>query len=166
MTAIDRAMQGSAQAPLTARQRQRLMGRFIVPAWKDAVDKGLTGESLNEWRVEEQFKACHKSSLRACVQADYARICAHFLRLRGQTEQAREYDLRSACGNSAVARHKLCEAMADARDVIERPEDYAAAISGSKFKTRDLGRLTEKQLWVLVFDLRRAAQRRRKAGRP
>jgi hypothetical protein len=163
-TAIERAMLGAQTAPLSKRQRQRLMARFVVPAWVAHRKAGLAGEDLEDWRREEQFKACHKTHLRAATQADWPLLCGHFLRLLGRVEEARGYELRSAGGSLAVARHKLREALAAAAPVIEQPEAYAAAICRSKFKTRNLADLSARQVWVLVFDMRRAAQKRRAVG--
>jgi hypothetical protein len=162
-TAIDRAMAGSARAPLAPWQRQRLMARYIVPAWNLRRAQGLTSEPLDAWRREEQFKACGKESLRDCTQQDWNLLCAHFLRMQGRVEKASTHEVKARTGNLAVARHKLEEAMTYAKDVIERPQDYIETISNCKFKTRDLDALSERQIWTLVFDLRRAAQKRRAA---
>ena len=161
MDRIDKAMRGSEQAPLTTGQRRLLMARLVVPAWKHMRAKGLAGDNLEDWRREEQFKACHKESLRAAVQADYPRLRAHFLRLLGRVEESRQWDRRAMGGNLDVARAKLRQALADAGPVLGDARAYAAAISRSKFKTLDMDSLTSRQVWVLVFDLRRACQKKR-----
>lgn len=163
-TAIERAMNGAETAPLTKKQRQLLMARYVVRAWNALRKVGLAGDDLEAWRREENFKACHKTHLRAATQADWPLLCAHFLRLVGRTEEARAWELRSAGGGLAVARQKLRQAMAETQDVIERPDLYAAAIARSKFNTLDLASLSARQTWVLVFDLRRGAQKRRAHG--
>lgn len=161
MNHIDRAMTGSEQAPLTRLQRRRLMARLVVPAWKAMRSKGLAGDNLEEWRREEQFKACHKTHLRACVQADYPPLCAHFLRLSGKAEEARAWDRRGMTRNLDVAREKLRRAMEEAAQALGDARAYAEAICRSKFKTSDPDSLSTRQVWVLVFDLRRACQKKR-----
>lgn len=161
MDRIDQAMRGADLAPLTTMQRRLLMARLVVPAWKAMRAKGLAGESLEDWRREEQFKACHKEHLRACTQEDYPRLRAHFLRLLGRVEESRQWERRSLGGNLDVARVKLRQALAEAGPVLGDARAYAAAICRSKFKTTDMDALTSRQVWVLVFDLRRACQKKR-----
>jgi len=160
---IERAMAGSAAAPLTKSQRQRLMARYIVPAYARRQAAGMVGpsETLEAFRREEQYKACHKEHLTCCLQADYPLLVGHFLRLLDRPREAARWELKGLSGQPAVALRKLREACAEARDVIEDPAGYAAAICRAKFKTSDVASLGERQLWCLVFDVRRAAQKRR-----
>lgn len=161
-TALDAAVAGSEQAGLTKLQRRRLVGRLIRPAYERRRAAGLAGDDFDDWRHEEQFKACHKQFLRSCVQEDWPRLMAHFLRILGRVDEARRYERRSAVGNIGVARYHLRQALEAAGDVIERPDAYAAAIARSRYKTGNLNELTARQIWGLVFDLRRSAARRRK----
>jgi hypothetical protein len=63
-----------------------------------------------------------------------------------------------------MALHKLHAELASAADVIKRPHDYVAAIAAARFKTSLIETdLAANQIWNLVFDIRRAAQRRRSA---
>lgn len=165
MDSIDRAMRGSSQAPLSKEQRRLLMARLIVPAWNVMRVRGLAGDDLENWRREEQFKACHQDYLRSATQADYPKLAAHFMRLLGRIDDARRWDLKAAGGNMAVARHKLREAIAEAAPTLGDAGAYAAMIARCKFKTADFDALTSRQIWVLVFDIRRAAQKRRHAGK-
>lgn len=161
---IDRAMAGSGAAALTKEQRRRMVARYIVPAWKHQRSLGLAGEDMEAWRREEQWKACRKEYLRAATQADWAPLCAHFLRLAGNVAAGNRQDLRGRCQGIHVALWHLRQAMDHARGTIERPEEYCAAIAKARFKTRDVKSLSERQVWGLVFDMRRAAQRRRKVN--
>jgi hypothetical protein len=68
---------------------------------------------------------------------------------------------RSMGDDRRRAQAVLRKALDEARDVIERPEDYAQTIAGCKYKAR-LEALSPKQMWTIVFDVRRAAQQRRK----
>jgi len=163
MNALDRAVAGSAGAPLTSHQRQQMCA-LAHEAWTAKFRAGHAGADFEAWRHEEQFKACHKESLRAATQADWPRLRAHFLRLLGRVEQARALEQRSATGNRPVAWGKLQQTAREVADVIERPLDYAGRIAAARFK-RPLTQLNERELWTLVFDLRRNAQRRRAARR-
>ena len=94
------------------------------------------------------------------MQADYPRLRAHYLRLLGRVDESRVWDRRALGRNLDVARAKLSQALAEAGPVLGDARAYAAAICRSKFKG-DLESLTSRQVWVLVFDLRRAAQKKR-----
>ena len=159
-TAIDKAMQGSASAPLNSEQRRRLMGWLIVPAHHKRVADGLTAEDLDAWRHEEIFKACGRGGLRACTQADYPRLMAHFLRILGRADAARAWDLRASCGGAAVARLKLRTEMDKARATIGDVESYVGAICRRQFGC-DVRNATEKQTWSLYFTLRNRSRRKR-----
>ncbi len=161
-TALDAAVLGSEMAGLSREQRRLLIGRLIRPAYERRRAAGLAGDDFDAWRHEEQFKACHKQFLRSCVQEDWPRLKGHFLRMLGRLDEARECERGAAAGNIGVARYHLRKACAAAADAIERPEDYARAIARSRYKTADLNALSCRQVWGLVFDLRRAAARRRK----
>jgi hypothetical protein len=65
-----------------------------------------------------------------------------------------------------MALHKLHAELANASDVIKRPHDYVAKIAAARFKTSLIETdLAANQIWNLVFDIRRAAQKRRAARR-
>lgn len=163
--AIDKAMYGSEQAPLSKEQRRLLVARYVVPAYQRRLADGLTGEPMEDWRHEEQFKACGKTLLRECVQKDWLPLTAHFLRIRGRIHEADTALSRTLSGQLAVARQKLREACMYASDVIEHPAQYVRSIAAARYKTPNMLDLTERQIWVLVFDLRRNAQHRRKRAK-
>ena len=154
MNAIDRAIAGSTAGPLTAHQRQWLMGHLVAPAWKARTAAGLTRESLEDWRHEENFKACHKTHLRTATQADWSLLCGHYLRMLGRTGEARATETRGACGSHAVARHKLREAIAEAAPALGNAAGYAAAIARRQYGTADVTALSARQCWSLVYTLR------------
>ena len=168
-SALDRAVSGAAGAPLSAQQRQRLCA-LASRAWKQRCAQGLAAAPVagvvdpglfERFRHEENFKSCHKEHLRACTQADWPALKAHYLRLLGDREQARRLELRQATQGAAMALAKLRAEAERAGDVIARPFDYVGAIARARFKL-PLEQLGAKQIWTLVFDLRRNAQRRRK----
>ena len=175
MNGIDRAMAGASGAPLSKRQKRDVC-MLADLAWQHAgrpyydADAYETqdpialapAEALELWRHEEQARACGKKHLTACTQRDFPWLMAHFLRAAGQNVIARQYEVGAALDPLRQARAKLEATMAEVAGAIERPREYAAAIARCKFKTTDLEALSPRQVWVLVFDLRRAAQRRRK----
>jgi hypothetical protein len=139
------------------------MGRLVAPAWKARTAAGLTRESLEDWRREENFKACHKTHLRTATQADWTLLCGHYLRLLGRTTEARATETRGACGSLAVAWHKLCEAIAEAAPALGNAQGYAAAIARRQYGTADLRALSARQCWSLVYTLRNRARSKRRA---
>lgn len=163
MNAADRAVAGSASAPLTKDQRSLMMRRFVLPAWRRRQNEGLAGEDLEEWRREEQFKACHRTHLRSCTQADWPLLCGHFLRVMGRLDEARRMETRALTGNLPVARRKLEEALREAGPALGDARAYAAAIARRQFK-RGLDELTERQVWCLVFTVRNRARGKARKG--
>jgi len=177
---LARAAQGAALAPLSKEQRVRLarLGRKVFDLQRRA---GMVTDAVpyDDWRHQHCMMTVERRGLRECRNEDYQVLRAHF------TEQAaaawdvlgqprRAASMRRQAGGLLVnaeteprqwAQHKLRHEMEEARDVIEQPERYVASIARARFKTTDFGELSEKQLWVLVFDIRRSAQRRRRKGR-
>lgn len=134
----------------------------MAPAWKARTAAGWTRESLDDWRREENFKACQKTHLRAATQADWTLLCGHYLRMLGRTGEARATETRGACGSLAVARHKLREAIADAASALGNARGYAAAIARRQYGTADLDTLSARQCWSLVYTLRNRSRSKRR----
>ena len=60
----------------------------------------------------------------------------------------------------------LMNTLGQTADCIENPKGYCISIAENKFKTGELETLSARQLWALVYDMRRnAASRRKKAAR-
>ena len=157
---IDRAMSGAAGAPLSNTQKRRICQAARL-AFGAQHARGLAGGDFDAWRHEEQFKACHHEHLTTATNAHYPALMARFLWLAGRPEAARRMQEQAALDPRRIAEAKFEQALAEAEREIDRPREYAVAIARCKFKTMDLDDLTPRQLWVLVFDLRRAAQKRR-----
>ena len=84
---------------------------------------------------------------------------------KGSGEARREeayWFSRTIGDQTRVALWKLRQECQAAQDVIDNPRGYVAAISKNRFKTPAIETLSERQLWSLIFDLRRNAQRRRR----
>ncbi|HMO99648.1 MAG TPA: hypothetical protein PKE26_11110 [Kiritimatiellia bacterium] len=158
---IDRAVRGSELVGLTREQKKRL-----VMLARAAYDRAgcREGQSFEDWRHEQQLEACGLSSLRVATQRDFRAIRGHFRAIAGDKVGAFRDFVTSETGDASFALAKLRHECEAAGDVIERPVEYVQSISRSRFKTSDLKSLSSKQVWGLVFDLRRAAQRRRKNG--
>lgn len=164
-TIIISCIEGAARAPLTSEQRQKL----AILA-RHAFERAMEGHALpcpcfDVWR-HEQIRLCtERAGIRECRQEDYDVVKAHFLRLIGQPAMAQRMQDRADVEPRRQALGKLRNECAAAADVIDHAEAYVAAIARARFKTRAIDDLNEKQIWGLVFDLRRNAQRRRAKGR-
>jgi len=155
---------GAAGAPLTNKQK-RVIAMLARKAWEHYGRPGATTgnatAAFEAWRHMQDGEACGKQSLRAAVNGDYLALKAHYLMILGQTERAETLQARSACEPERWARAKLRQECREVADVIERPLAYVASIARCKFKTADLESLSRRQVWTLIFDIRRAAQKRR-----
>ena len=111
---------------------------------------------FDAWRHRETARiADGEASLRRCIsERHYLRLLAHFNDLAGQGGEALRALLRHAEEARIVIFFKLQQALAQKG----LDEGYAAHIARCKFK-KPLGDCTEKQLWVLFFDVRRAKAR-------
>ncbi len=156
---IDRAVRGSELAGLTKEQKKRL-----VMLARAAYDRAgcREGQSFEDWRHEQQVAACGLSSLVCATQKDFRALRGHFRAIAGDKVGALRDFVAHETGDASFALAKLKHECEAAGDVIARPVEYVQSISRSRFKTSDLKSLGTKQVWGLVFDLRRAAQRRRK----
>ena len=67
---------------------------------------------------------------------------------------------RAATDSLRQAMAKLRMELDRARDIIDNPEAYVATIARCRFKCPTID-LSEKQIWMLIFDIWRNASRRR-----
>lgn len=156
---IDRAVRGSELAPLKNEQKAT-----ICILAREAYDKigHFSGDDYDTWRHDQQHTACGRSSLCAATQKDYRAIRGHFLALLGRKKAAFKDFVAAETGDAGFVLAKLRHECRNAQDVIEAPMEYVTTIARSRFKSTDLSSLSAKQLWSLVFDIRRNAQRRRR----
>jgi hypothetical protein len=124
----------------------------------------LSPDSFDHWRHQQCVQVVERPGLTACRQEDFAPLKAHFLRLIGQEAMANRMQARAEMEPRRVALHRLEAEYGAVRDVIDRPAEYVFSIARARYKCGDLAELSEKQLWTLVFDLRRNAQRRRETS--
>jgi len=165
MNALDRAIDGAALAPLDNEQKRSLilLARRAYRRYETATPEDER-RSFEDWRRREQKIAVERDSLRASTNEDFRYLKAHFLRLCGDAVAADRLATSARLEPRQWARKKLEKECAAAADVIARPVEYVSSIARARFKVPDLDALAEKQLWILVFDVRRNAQRRRKTA--
>lgn len=156
---IDRSVRGCELAPLTNDQKATIC--ILAQEGYDRVGR-LTGEEFDSWRHAQQEIACGRASLCTATQKDYLALRGHFRALAGHTRSALRDFVASETNDSGYARKKLRHECRAAEDVIADPENYVRSIARNRFKTGDLEALSSKQIWSLVFDIRRNAQRRRR----
>lgn len=158
MNALDRAEAGAANTPLSAGQK-----RDLILLARRAWEKAGALESFDAWRHRQILLCVERPGLRACTNADYGYVSAHFLALVGQADFAHRQRDRADANDRTMALAKLDAELDAAADVIENGAAYVAAIARARFKTTLIRTdLNAKQIWGLVFDLRRNAQRRRR----
>lgn len=158
----DRAIAGAALAPMDKEDRQSL-ARLARRAWEKVRPQTADHRplSFDDWRHQQCNLAVERRGLRECRREDFSFLRSHFLRMLGRETEARHWRDRGATEPKRVAIAKLKFEGERARDVIADPGSYVSAIAHSKFKTPDLNELSERQIWTLVFDLRRGAQKKR-----
>ena len=172
-----RAVVGAAGVPLSRVQKANVC-RLAERAWKakgmpffadqDAMPPEMRlskSQALETWRQEEQDHVTGKRSLRQCGQGDYCLLMEHFASLAGDFDQAGYWQQRGEGDDARRALHALRNAIA-AAGVLGNATAYAGAIARDKFGTDRFGDLSAKQLWTLVFDLRRAAAGKRRRAEP
>lgn len=102
------------------------------------------------WRHVEQGAAVGIQSLREMTQAHYGRVLAHFRALAGDTTGAQGLLARDQDNPRRIARYKLEQALRE-RGL---GTGYAAQICRTQFRCT-LDQASEKQLWNLVFTVRK-----------
>jgi hypothetical protein len=151
-------------SPLTNEQKRDAIV-LMREAWAGglAPDADHSAEAFTAWRRAQTLVACGHPHLTACHQRHFPAIMAHFARLSGKPSVARYWATRIIGDEARQARSLLARAIREAADVIAKGEEYAASICRTRFKC-GLEDCSQRQLMMLVFDVRRNAQRRRAKG--
>ena len=118
-------------------------------------------EAFDLWRHTEQRKAAGTAHLTCAENRSYPSYMSHFARLAGQDQNAAHWVDRQIGDPQRQAQSVLERELKAAESVLGNPHAYAATICRCKFKATDIQNLSAKQTWTLVFDIRRAAQKRR-----
>ena len=167
------AINGAASAPLSREQKKRLCilaerawTAKGCPLWYPQQDPEIRlcrTSALELWRHMEQEHLTGRKHLTQCGQADYELLRAHFARLAGNHREAEMAEARMHGDDARRARAFLRSELAAARTQIADPRRYAETIAKSKYKC-GIDTLTAKQVWTIIFDLRRAVWARKKAS--
>lgn len=173
---IDRAIRGAAGAPLdndqkatlciTARKAWDLLGQPGYAGQPEDIPEPMRltlAQAFELWRRHETGLACGHEHLTACQQRHYPELMRHFANLAGRTNQAAFWGRRGITDHRRRALAVLQREFNKVTDVIDRPADYVGKIAATRYDA-PLTDLSERQLWTLLFDLRRNAQRRRAKG--
>ena len=172
---LDRCADGGSGAPLSREQKRRVCmlarrawERLGRPGFADQAEdlpaavRLTASEAFDVWRQDEQATASGCAHLTCAENRLYPELMGHFSGLAGLDRQADYWSGRAVGDTHRRAMWALRREYSRVGDVIDHPEAYVGQIAQARYKTRDLERLSEKQIWGLVFDLRRAAQRRRR----
>lgn len=174
-----RAVSGAAGARLSNEQKAAI-AQLARRAWERAGRPGYADQApdtppalrlsqtaaLTIWRQNQQRQACGQLHLTAAGQGDYARIIAHLSQLAGDSVAATRWAERAATEPHRQAIAALTTTGQKVENVIPAPLDYARSIARDRFRSTDIESLSPKQIWTLVFDLRRAAAKRRADALP
>lgn len=165
------AIDGAAAAPLSRAQKrkicmlaERAWHAKGCPFWEPQQDPEIRlarTNALELWRHIEQERLTGRKHLTQCGQADYELLRAHFANLAGAGREAAAAAARIPGDDTRRARAILRSELAAASRQISDPRRYADTIARCKYKA-GIESLTAKQLWTVIFDLRRAVWARKK----
>jgi hypothetical protein len=165
--AVQNAIDGAALAPIGSEEKREL-AILCRKAWDKLGRPGLAeggriGEAFDAWRHQQALLCVERPGLRQCRHEDFNFVKAHMLRILGATRQADQTDLRAATEPRRQALAKL-KAECRAAVLVANPVGYVKAIARAKFKTTLIeSDLSANQIWQLVFSLRSAESRKRRA---
>lgn len=165
------AIDGAAAAPLSREQKrkicmlaERAWDAGGCPMWEPRQDPAIRlcrTSAFELWRHLEQERLTGRKHLTQCGQGDYELLVAHFARLAGDGREAAAAEARIPGDDVRRAMAVMRAELVHARTQIADPRRYVETIARSKYKA-GLDGLTSKQLWTVVFDLRRAVWARKK----
>ncbi len=174
--AAEKAIQGGAAAPLTNEQKKRAV-LIARRAFELLCERGILGDAaeFDIWRHSEIMQCVERGGLKLASQEDWPYIIGHFAAIVAKhtdMEQERHVFESMAARMGAKAntsdtsfalakmRHE-CEAAAD---VLRDPRGFCAGISFKRFHAPP-EKISAKQVWWLIFTLRRRAAQLRRKGR-
>lgn len=172
----EKAMEGGREARLSREQKAKVC-QMAQQAWErlgrplfadqDGVPDCLRlskSLALETWRQLEQEHLTGKRSLKEMGQGEFCLLMAHFAQIAGDYDAAQFWGERATSDGRRRALWQLERELEKAGAALGHAQRYAAAVAVDKFGTADFSQLGEKQVWELVFTVRRAAARKR--GRP
>lgn len=139
-------------APLDNGQKAKIC-MLAREAWEH---EGRPGDP-QEWRHQEQARACGHGSLRACGQEHYLLLKGHFLSLLGRDEAAFKVLVRHGTEDRRSALYHLQKACRAAG----KPYPSHPAALARRIHNVALDEASEKVIWFLVFTIRKRHQKER-----
>jgi hypothetical protein len=140
---------------LTRDQRQAL-AILARQAFQTLTRHHAVDQDFQTWRHAESIRACGLRITEA-RNRDFLALKTHFLNLAGRSGEAFNAALKSqteAHGWALATLMRECTAAGVSLD-------YPRAIARDKYKTTHLDELGDKQLWHLIFSVRRRGQKNR-----
>ena len=152
------AYPGVKRGPLTREDKARVC-ILAREAFEKMHGRGpVTAAELADWRREHQQKACGFDSLTLCQREHLPALEAHFLDLQGESGQA----FRKLMHPEMSEQRKALGVLRANLRAFGLMEGYAAVICRSRCKC-ELDQASVKQLWHVIFTVRKNQQRKRKA---
>ena len=177
----ERAIQGGAAAPLTNEQKKEaaMLARRAYDLMKG---KGLIAASVSveDWRHRECLQCVERGGLTFAAQSDWPLIMGHFHKLiashtTSESERKASNDVAFRMGAKALnqdasfAMAKLRHECESAADVMQDPRGFCRGISVQRFHVEPVQngviKLSARDIWWLIFTLRRRCQQLRRKGR-
>lgn len=159
VAAIDRAIAGAAEVPLTKEQKAR-----ICILAREAYDQAESQVSYDEWRRSEQRRATGIESLRDARNKHYNSYVAHFENLLGRSGRAFKREFKSQTEDRSWALYRLKLESRKAADVLPAALEYAAGFIRNRLHV-SLEEAPARSLWAAIFMLRRRVHQLRRQAR-
>lgn len=139
---------------LLSRDQKLVLVKLAQTAWVRS-GAAKADESEEAFRQREALAACGRRISQA-TQKDYNALKSHFLQLAGDTAGAFDAQMKVSISDYNVALYKLRAELAKHK----LTDSYAVAILSRKYKVSGLQWATAKQLWGVLFDVRRSHTRK------
>lgn len=174
--AAERAIQGGAAEPLNNEQKKRAV-LIARRAFELLCDRGILGDAaeFNTWRHAEIMQCVERGGLTLASQEDWPYIIGHFAGIISKhttmdqerhvfAAMAARMTTKAATSAESYALAKMGHECKAASDVLRDPRGFCAGISLKRFGAPP-EKISAKQIWWLIFTLRRRAAQLRRKGR-
>lgn len=174
--AAERAIHGGATAPLTNEQKKRAV-LIARRAFDLLCERGILGDAaeFDAWRHSECLQCVERGGLTLSSQEDWPFIIGHFAgiiaRHTGMDQERRVFEsmaarmsVQASTSEEGYALAKMRHECEAAADVLRDPRGFCAGISFKRFGAPP-EKISAKQIWWLIFTLRRRAAQLRRKGR-
>jgi hypothetical protein len=158
---VARAIRGAEQAAFSNEQKTTII-LLARSAFRRIGHRA--GQPFDEWRREQQVLAGAKPSLRACVNADFKHLEAHFAAIAGQSRRAFRVAVAAQTQDREMARAKLLQECAAAAPWLPDARGYAAGFLRNK-RGSEVEDASARDLWHAVFIIRRRVNQLKRAAR-